>query len=362
MRSGFEEKAQEFRRTGQAISLREVPAALDALLDLKSTECRLFLEELGIDHHTLVKQKKLPVGPASAEQIARALSGELTGTGPRLPTTPAEAVWDLARLAPWVFWLARADRLAQKELKWFPARFDELIEVAKGLQSLKRLTGLQRFSFTFQGGLSVRLFRPPKGHKNESQGGILDPSIFPLSFKLRESFRKLIGANASTYLGVLIHATERGSNRRKIEPYHGASMSISNASFGYLLQPEKKSMTCRFGYPWVVAGYSAIQGKYVGIIIPQVGGLSIGERAITVGLTMNRGPLKDGVPVPRLPFIRLPIFFSCSVGGDPVEYVTGPLLRFFELVEKQMRTVRGWLWPRARQTATSHDAQAAELG
>src|SRR5689334_5799381 len=74
---GFDARVKRFIAEGQALTLNEVPKVVDALMDLRSTDRRLLLYELGLDYRELLRERKLPSGPTTVEQLVHILSGGL---------------------------------------------------------------------------------------------------------------------------------------------------------------------------------------------------------------------------------------------------------------------------------------------
>lgn len=385
MNEGFGERIGRFRVQGRALELREVPAVLDELLNLRSTELRLLLGEMGLDYRGLLRQGKLPHGPTTAEQLIRALSGELTGKGEPLPTTSREArdrahelLIELTGLrgkpgADGGAKMASLQRLAT-----------EHIEVAKKIDGLKRMPWHQRIGGYAQVGFHMRFFQAPTYKKDGSlngaanQGGwiklsrehgptpkmkqqmgykpgkdaLIDLSGSSFSPAKAELASKLTSAQLTTTFGAQVSEVDRRTGKRKVSPYFSEIFKTTFFAVGYMASRERRGRSVKAGFQLVQLAYDPVFGTNLRITLPWIGGLFVSERYLGVGL-FNRGALKDGLTMPGVPFIKIPVSVAVGAGGDMVEHVTGPLLRWLE--DQVDRVQRLGVRLRRKKHATADD-------
>lgn len=290
LRSPLGARFRQIEAGAEPLTLEEVPQALDALLDLDASQLRQLLQALGFDVLQLRHADGSRVRRITADLVVQ-LMGRRDNLGAPLPTT-VEAVD------------RRLDAFEPGEGS--SRERNSLLGLRRALEQVPRTTGWGEMGFLALAGWDV-------GHANpiEERGNIG-----------RYLGGSLLGHSFGLAAGITLSEKNRHTGRRTFAPTASTTARSGLLTGGYSWEPGNGGIGFSFTPANAAIGYNPFAGRHIFLNLPMVVSLCIGERYLAVGWSAKRWSREVGHGYRTGPS------FIVGLRGDPVQHLTGPVIRW----------------------------------
>jgi len=302
-------------RAGEtALTLEEVPDALDSLLELNAVELRELVQVLGFEVLQLRHADGSPVRRLTPDYVLQLMGGSQEGLEAPLPTTVAEVD-------------RRIDALRRKERSLGqiigPAELQRILRERERLVGMRgRLLRMPRVKGPGQVGF-IALASWDVGHPNPVAGRGAPGKYLGSS---------LLGHSAGAAAGISVSERDRHTGRRKITPVASSTVRTGLFTGGYSWEPDNKGFGASLTPANGAIGYSPFCGRHISIALPMVSSLCIGEQYIAIGRNLKRWSRELGAGYRTGPS------FILGLRGDPLQHVTEPMIRWcFQHLDRSKR-------------------------